>query len=151
MKVAVIGAGSVGFTRKLVRDLLKVPELQDTEFALHDINAENLGMVTQILERDVAANRLPARVTSTLDRRTALEGARYVICCVRIGGLDAFAQRYRGAAPLRRRPVRRRHDLRRRHHVRPAHDPADAGFLRATSAPSRSRAPGCSTTPTRWR
>jgi alpha-galactosidase len=91
MKVTVIGAGSVGFTRKLVRDLLKVPELHDTQFALHDINPENLAMVAQILERDIAANRLPARVTTTTDRRVALEGARYVICCVRIGGLEAFA------------------------------------------------------------
>ncbi len=91
MKVAVIGAGSVGFTRKLVRDLLKVPELQDTEFALHDINSENLSMITQILERDIAANGLPARITSSLERRSVLAGARYVICCVRVGGLEAFA------------------------------------------------------------
>ncbi len=90
MKVAVIGAGSVGFTRKLIRDLLKVPELQATEFALHDTNPENLAMIAQIIERDVAANGLPARITSALDRRRALEGARYVICCVRIGGLEAF-------------------------------------------------------------
>jgi alpha-galactosidase len=90
MKVAVIGAGSVGFTRKLIRDLLKVPELQATEFALHDINPENLTMIAQIVERDIAANALPARITSTLDRRRALGGARYVICCVRIGGLEAF-------------------------------------------------------------
>src|SRR5215813_9631433 len=91
MKVAVIGAGSVGFTRKLVRDLLKVPELQDTEFALHDINPDNLDMVAQILRRDIEANRLPAKVTTSVERRRALEGARYVISCVRIGGLRAFA------------------------------------------------------------
>jgi len=91
MKVAVIGAGSVGFTRKLVRDMLKVPELQDTEFALHDINADNLDMVAQILRRDIEANRLPARVTTSAERRRALAGARYVISCVRIGGLRAFA------------------------------------------------------------
>ncbi|WP_395678796.1 alpha-glucosidase/alpha-galactosidase [Inquilinus sp.] len=91
MKVAVIGAGSVGFTRKLVRDMLKVPELQDTEFALHDINAANLDMVAQILRRDVEANGLPARITTAAERRRALEGARYVISCVRIGGLRAFA------------------------------------------------------------
>jgi alpha-galactosidase len=90
MKVAIIGAGSVGFTRKLIRDLLKVPELQATEFALHDINPENLAMIARIMERDVAANGLPARINSALDRKRALEGARYVICCVRIGGLEAF-------------------------------------------------------------
>ena len=91
MKVAVIGAGSVGFTRKLVRDMLKVPELQDTVFALHDINPDNLDMVAQILRRDIEANRLPAKVTTSLERRRALEGARYVISCVRIGGLRAFS------------------------------------------------------------
>ena len=99
MKVAVIGAGSVGFTRKLVRDILKVPALQGTEFALHDISASNLDMVAQIIRKDVAENRLPARVTTSVDRRAALEGARYVICCVRIGGLDAF--RHDIEVPLR--------------------------------------------------
>jgi len=92
MKVAIIGAGSVGFTRKLVRDILKVPELQDTHFALHDISAANLDMVSQLLAKDIAANRLPATISASLDRRQAVEGARYVICCVRIGGLEGFRQ-----------------------------------------------------------
>jgi alpha-galactosidase len=90
MKVAVIGAGSVGFTRKLVRDILKVPALAETEFALHDVSAQNLDMVAQIIRKDIAANHLPARVTTSTERRAALADARYVICCVRIGGLDAF-------------------------------------------------------------
>ena len=59
MKIAFIGAGSVGFTRKLVRDILKVPELQDVEFALHDISPRNLDMVARLLQRDVEANELP--------------------------------------------------------------------------------------------
>ena len=28
IKIAVIGAGSIGFTRRLMRDILSVPELQ---------------------------------------------------------------------------------------------------------------------------
>ena len=91
MKIAIIGAGSVGFTRKLVTDVLCVPELQDVDIALTDIDERNLGMVRQILETIVSVNRLPARVTASLDRRRALEGARYVINCARIGGLEAFA------------------------------------------------------------
>ncbi len=90
MRIAFIGAGSVGFTRKLVRDTLKVPAFQDVEFALHDINARNLEMVAQLLRRDVEANGLPARVTAWADRRAALDGARYVINCARVGGLEAF-------------------------------------------------------------
>ncbi|MDR3375921.1 MAG: alpha-glucosidase/alpha-galactosidase [Ancalomicrobiaceae bacterium] len=91
-KIAIIGAGSVGFTRSLVRDVLCVPELQDVEIALTDINPQNLAMIRQILERMVAANGLATKVTATTDRRAALDGARYVINCVRVGGLEAFTE-----------------------------------------------------------
>ena len=90
-KIAIIGAGSVGFTRKLCSDLLKVPEFEDVEFALTDISAHNLDMIAQILRRIVSVNRLKTRVTATTDRRRALDGARYVMNVVRIGGLEAFA------------------------------------------------------------
>ena len=90
-KVAVIGAGSVGFTKTLISDLLKVPEFAGIEFALTDINPHNLDMVHQIIAKIVAVNNLPAKVTATTDRREALTGARYIMSCVRVGGLDAFA------------------------------------------------------------
>ncbi len=90
-KIAIIGAGSVGFTKKLVSDILKVPEFADIEIALTDINAHNLDMIAQIIRRIVEVNRLPTRVSATTDRREALAGARYVMNCVRIGGLEAFA------------------------------------------------------------
>ncbi|MCT8990420.1 alpha-glucosidase/alpha-galactosidase [Chelativorans sp. SCAU2101] len=90
-KVAIIGAGSVGFTKKLVSDLFKVPEFADIEIALTDINPHNLDMIRQIIEKIVAVNNLPAKVTATTDRRQALEGARYIMSCVRVGGLEAFA------------------------------------------------------------
>ena len=43
-KIAFIGAGSVGFTRTLTRDLWKVAEFADSkiEIALHDISKQNL-------------------------------------------------------------------------------------------------------------
>ena len=91
LKIAIIGAGSVGFTRKLVADVLCVPELQDIDIALTDIDERYLGMVKQILETMVHSSRLPTRILASLDRRRALEGARYVINCARIGGLEAFA------------------------------------------------------------
>jgi alpha-galactosidase len=69
MKIAIIGAGSVGFTRKLVTDVLCVPELQDIDIALTDINERNLGMVREILETIVAVNQLPTRITASPDRR----------------------------------------------------------------------------------
>lgn len=90
IKIAMIGAGSIGFTRRLMADILAVPELADTTFALMDISAHNLEMVTQLCQRDVAANGLPARVESTTDQRAAIADADYVICMIRQGGLEAF-------------------------------------------------------------
>jgi alpha-galactosidase len=91
IKVTVIGAGSVGFTRGIIRDILCVPELQDTEFALMDISEQNLDMVYQLVKRDVESGGLPAKVTKTTNRREALAGANYVFSFIRHGGLDAFA------------------------------------------------------------
>ncbi|MGL4309786.1 MAG: alpha-glucosidase/alpha-galactosidase [Paracoccaceae bacterium] len=91
-RITIIGAGSVGFTKKLVSDILKVPEFADVEIALTDINAANLDMIAQIIRRIVEVNGLPTKVIATTDRRAALEGARYVMNCVRIGGLEAFAE-----------------------------------------------------------
>jgi alpha-galactosidase len=90
IKVAVIGAGSLGFTRTLVRDILCVPEFRDTELVLMDINERNLDMVHQLVTRDIEAAGLPAKPTATTDRRAALRGANYVFSVVRVGGLEGF-------------------------------------------------------------
>ena len=90
IKIAVIGAGSIGFTRGMMRDILCVPELQDAQISFTDINKRNLDMVTQLMDRDLKANKVPAKLTATTDRKRALEGADYVFNFTRIGGLDAF-------------------------------------------------------------
>jgi alpha-galactosidase len=89
-KIAMVGAGSIGFTRRLVRDILSVPELGDTTFAFNDISEQNLEMVAELCRRDIAANKLPARLEATTDRRAAIADADYVISTIRQGGLDAF-------------------------------------------------------------
>ena len=80
----------VGFTRRLLQDVLAVLELQDTHVALMDINGHNLDMVAQLCQRDISTNHLPATLTATTDRREALRDADYVICTIRQGGLEAF-------------------------------------------------------------
>ena len=90
IKIAIIGAGSIGFTRRLTYDILTVPELRDTTFALHDISPRNLDMISRILQKDVEANKVPAKIVATSDRREALADADYVINTARVGGLDAF-------------------------------------------------------------
>ncbi len=90
IKIAMIGAGSIGFTRRLMHDILAVPELQDTIFAFMDISEPNLQMVTQLCERDIQANNLPAKIIATTHQREAIQDSDYVICMIRQGGLAAF-------------------------------------------------------------
>ncbi|WNS78763.1 alpha-glucosidase/alpha-galactosidase [Domibacillus sp. DTU_2020_1001157_1_SI_ALB_TIR_016] len=92
VKVAFIGAGSIGFTRGLLKDLLSVPELQNIEVSFTDINERNLDMVTQLCQRDINENNLNIKIHSTTDRREALREAKYIFSVVRIGGLKAFEQ-----------------------------------------------------------
>jgi alpha-galactosidase len=91
IKIAVVGAGAVGWTRKLLRDLLTVPEFAHLHYSLTDISERNLDMAYQLCVRDVSENHLPTRIEKTMDRRRAFADADYVICAIRQGGLEAFA------------------------------------------------------------
>ena len=90
IKVAMIGAGSVGFTRRLLMDVLAVPEFRDTEFRLMDISEENLEMAANLCQKLIDDNDVSASVIATTDRREALREADYVFCTFRIGGLDGL-------------------------------------------------------------
>ncbi len=87
-KIAMIGAGSVVFAKRLITDVLSWPELQDSAFSLTDIDSNRLEMIASLARRMVKERRLPAQIETTLDRREALEGADYVVVTVLIGGLD---------------------------------------------------------------
>ncbi len=89
-KITFIGAGSIGFTRGLLTDILSVKELQQSEIVFMDVNPHNLDMVYRLCKRDIEANGLSLSLSATTDRRTALTNAKYVVNCVRIGMLDAF-------------------------------------------------------------
>ncbi|NLB44194.1 MAG: alpha-glucosidase/alpha-galactosidase, partial [Clostridiaceae bacterium] len=89
-KLAVIGAGSLVFTRNLFTDILSVPEFRDIEIAFTDINPDNLEKVTRLCQRDLEANGIATKIKATTDRREAFANARYIINLVRIGGLPAF-------------------------------------------------------------
>ncbi|RCW77180.1 alpha-glucosidase/alpha-galactosidase [Saliterribacillus persicus] len=89
-KIAFIGAGSIGFTRGLLRDILSVSEFKDIEVAFTDINQKNLEMVTQLCQRDIDENGLKINIKATTDRKEALKDAKYIFNVVRIGGLEAF-------------------------------------------------------------
>ena len=89
-KIAFIGAGSFGFTRALVRDILTFPEFADATLALMDIDAEKLDFITAEVNRIVEAGNYPAKVISTLDRAESLDGADGVLCTILQGGVQVW-------------------------------------------------------------
>jgi alpha-galactosidase len=87
--IAFLGAGSVVFTRQLLTDLLRFPDLPVLDIALHDIDADRLE-VARLTALDVAAQLgREVRVTASADRRTALTGADFAINMIQVGGIDA--------------------------------------------------------------
>ncbi|GHU20492.1 hypothetical protein FACS1894163_13520 [Spirochaetia bacterium] len=89
-KLAFIGAGSLVFARTLFTDIMSVPEFRDIEIAFTDINKSNLDKVTGLCQRDLEANGIKTKITATTDRREAFKNARYIVNCVRVGGLEGF-------------------------------------------------------------
>lgn len=89
-KITFIGAGSFGFTRGLVRDILTFPLLKDATLCLMDIDPERLEFSRRAVERIIELGHYPARVEATLDRAEALQGADAVLCTILAGGVDVW-------------------------------------------------------------
>lgn len=87
-KITIIGAGSIKFTRKLVRDILTFPALADSTIVLMDINEYNLTMAKGAVDRIVQAGNYPAKIIATTDRVEALKGADGVLCTIQVGGIE---------------------------------------------------------------
>ncbi len=89
-KITFIGAGSFGFTRTLVRDLLTFPSLAGSTICLMDISPERLEFSARAVRRIVSEGGYPARVETTLDREEALAGADYVMVTILAGATDVW-------------------------------------------------------------
>ncbi|CAG7635329.1 Alpha-galactosidase [Paenibacillus solanacearum] len=90
LQIAMIGAGSIGFTRRLVMDILAVEAFRDAQFRFMDINEESLKMAVDLCRHMIEHYQLPATITATTNQREAIAGADYVFCTARVGGLEAF-------------------------------------------------------------
>ena len=88
-RICFVGAGSVVFTTRLLRDLLSYDDLGELHIALHDIDADRLE--TARLTAEQVARRLgrPVGVSAHTDRRAALEGVDVAITMFQVGGLAA--------------------------------------------------------------
>ncbi|MBN1126733.1 MAG: alpha-galactosidase [Sedimentisphaerales bacterium] len=93
-KIAMIGAGSMVFCKTLTHDILATPALQDSEICLMNRTQPKLDRMEAFIKRMVKENKLSTKITATTDRQEALEGAKYVIVMIQVGGLEAFGYDY---------------------------------------------------------
>lgn len=89
-KIAIIGAGGYVFPLRLIGDLLSFEALQGSALWLMDIDPVRLERTADAARDLVQHHGLPASVTSTTDRRRALDGAQYVVITFQIGGIEAY-------------------------------------------------------------
>ncbi len=89
-KIVIIGAGGHVFPLRLAADILSFPALQGSTLALMDIDAGRLQVTADHVQTLISHHALPTRLQVTTDRRSALEGADYVIITFQVGGLEAY-------------------------------------------------------------
>lgn len=89
-KFAFIGAGSLEFTVSLARDILSYDTFRDAEFALMDIHEGRLEYARRAVEKLIKAGGYDAQVSTTMNRRKALEGADGVLITILQGGVDVW-------------------------------------------------------------
>ena len=88
-RIALVGAGSVEFTRNLLGDILSFPALRDAQIVLHDIDSERLRTAERMAHWTAVALDASPSIEAHLDRRAALADADYVINTIQVGGARA--------------------------------------------------------------
>lgn len=90
MKVTFMGAGSTVFAKNVIGDCMLCPSLQDTEFALYDIDPQRLEesrIVTEHLNKALAGGKAVIRIYLGVEnRKEALRGASFVVNAIQVGG-----------------------------------------------------------------
>lgn len=89
-KITFIGAGSFGFTRTLVRDILTFPLLERSTLCLMDIDPQRLDFSRRAVQRIVDQGGYLAKVETTLNRQEALRDADYVMVTILAGATDVW-------------------------------------------------------------
>ncbi len=86
MKLTLIGGGGVRAPLFVASALRRAGRLRLTELCLMDTDAEKLALFGGLCREVVRQAGSSVRLTLTADPREALEGARYVVTAVRVGG-----------------------------------------------------------------
>ena len=78
MKIAFIGAGSLGFTSELVRDILTFDLLRDATLALMDIDDERLFFAQNSVKKNSGGREISGKGDCDKGQEKGPEGCR---CC----------------------------------------------------------------------
>lgn len=85
-KIALIGAGSVAFSTKLIQDLCATKSLYGSTITLMDIDKERLNTIYAFAERYTKQTKADLHFKLTTARKEALQNVNFVISAVKIGG-----------------------------------------------------------------
>ena len=88
INVAMIGAGSVVFSKTLTGDLLSFPEFRDATFTYMDVDPDRLEVGAAICRKMAQAMGANPTIKATQDRREAVRDADFIIVMVQVGGFD---------------------------------------------------------------
>ena len=89
IRIAYIGGGSTRAPGTLASIVTRGPQFAGSEVVLVDLDKERMAIVKQLTERMAAAHGVDLRVSTTTDRREALEDADFVLSSFRPGGFEA--------------------------------------------------------------
>jgi alpha-galactosidase len=91
MKLACIGA-SYKFVRNVVADFLLAGTFDDLEVTVMDLDRRSLDIVVGACRTLVGAGKSRVRISATLDRREAVDGADFVLTAIGVGGLAMWQE-----------------------------------------------------------
>lgn len=89
-RVAIIGAGSMVFTKQFLNDMFNTPCMAGSTYALMGPTMWKLEKMKEYADQIIQKNNLDATIICTTDRREALKGADFVILTFQIGGNAAY-------------------------------------------------------------
>jgi alpha-galactosidase len=87
-KITFLGAGSAVFAKNVLGDCMLVPSLEEFEFALFDIDEQRLQDSENMLNNLKKTLGSTVQIKAYRDRKEALQGAKYVINAIQVGGYE---------------------------------------------------------------
>jgi alpha-galactosidase len=89
-RIVIIGGASLQWVPKLFLDIVNMPSLAESELVLQDINPDPLPAMADFVRHVNGLKGAGITVSTTTDRREALEGADYVVVCISTGAFESM-------------------------------------------------------------